>query len=412
MASAADFRQSYQAALQKNETIFQSLEAVEQADEKVNQSIGAVLPNVSLEASHARQDKSENPFGQQFSPSTQDSAQIKVSQPIFKGLAEVAALKGFKRARESSEFLALQARVSLYQQVATSYYNVLGFEQDLRNLKEQVVLYDQRVKDLQRRTRRGESNVTEALTAQSALASLEADIQLVTGKLQAAREDYAFLTGLPSDSVLVDEAAKNFQSTKPLLPLEQYLARVEQRPDILSAIKLAKAAEEQVKATKRGHWPTLDASGNYYLKRPVAFFEDIDWDVQLTLKFPIFEGGTRQSKVREVASQRRVTDLELAKKRREAVKQIRSLYESLKVRLNQVAALEKTVGLAEQNYKAFQRELRNGLVNSVTAQIALTEFRIARRTYDQARYAAQTDLITLEAASFMVPADVSGKAEM
>ena len=34
---------------------------------------------------------------------------------------------------------------------------------------------------------------------------------------------------------------------------------------------------------------------------------------------------------------------------------------------------------------------------------ALTEFRMARRTFDQARYSAQIDLIGLEASAFMVP---------
>ncbi|MBY0315356.1 MAG: hypothetical protein K2Q26_07540 [Bdellovibrionales bacterium] len=99
-------------------------------------------------------------------------------------------------------------------------------------------------------------------------------------------------------------------------------------------------------------------------------------------------------------------DLELARLRRLAIQQIRSLHESLKVRMNQVAALEKTMALAEKNYKTFQREFRNRLVNSITSQVAMTEYLNARRTYDQARYAAQIDLINLEAASYIVPTEV------
>ena len=61
------------------------------------------------------------------------------------------------------------------------------------------------------------------------------------------------------------------------------------------------------------------------------------------------------------------------------------------------------MGLAEKNYKQLERDVRHGLVRSIDADVALTNFRVARRTFDQARYAAQIDLIGLEASAFMVP---------
>lgn len=405
-AFALNFQSVYQAALLNSEKVAQSQETVTQAEEQISQARGAILPNVSFNASHTRQDQPTDAFAQSFSPATQDSARLTMEQPIFHGLSEFAAFRQRKNNLEAQKFNKTLARIQLYQDVASNYFNILSLEQDLKNLKEQLDLYQDRVSDLQKRAKRGESNVTEALTAQSTQASLEAEVQLVRGQLITAREQFAFYTGLDSKTAIDDISKDGKEITSTLKDIQSYLQRVEERPDIQGARAQLKAAEEEVRVARGGHWPSIDAVGNYHLKRPVAFLEDIKWDVELRLKFPIFEGGTRQSQVREATSKKRVQDLELARLRRQAVQQIRTLYESLKARMNQVSALEKTVALSEKNYKVLQREFRNGLVRSIDAQVALTEFRVARRTYDQARYAAQVDLVSLEAAAFMVPNEV------
>lgn len=397
----------YQAALQTSEKVAQSQEVVTQAEEQIRQARGAMLPTVALNASHIRQDQPTDPFARSFSPASQDAARLTLEQPIFRGLSEFAAFRQRKDNLEAQQFNKTMARIQLYQDVASTYFNILSLEQDLRNLNEQLELYKDRVKDLQKRTKRGESNVTEALTVESTQVSLEAEVQLISGRLASAREQLAFFSGLPANTPLddVSKTAKDMGVT--LKDVQSYVDRVEQRPDIRVAKAQLSASEEEVRVQRGGHWPTVDAVGNYHLKRPVAFLDDIKWDVELRLRFPLFEGGARQARVREAASKKHVQDLELTRLRRQAIQQIRSLYESLKVRMNQVTALEKTVALSEKNYKVLQREFKNGLVRSIDAQVALTEFRIARRTYDQARYAAQIDLVSLEAASFMVPTEVA-----
>lgn len=405
-ASAINFKEALRATLQKSELLAQRQEGVNQAEEQIDQARGAILPNISANATHFRQDQPTDPFARSFSPASQDSARLTVEQPIFRGLGEFAAYRQRRRNLESQEFNKENTRVTLYQDIASNYYNILYLEQDIRNLKEQLELFNQRVNDFQVRSQRGESNVTELLAAQSTRASLEATVQLVSGQLASAREMFSFLTGFANDTVLEDETRREDKKTLHVKGIEDYTARVEERPDILSAIQKVKMAEEEIRIARSGHWPSVDAVGNYHLKRPVAFLEDIRWDVELRLRLPLFEGGARQAKVREAASKKRVEDLELARLRRLAIQQIRSLHESLKVRMNQVAALEKTMALAEKNYKTFQREFRNRLVNSITSQVAMTEYLNARRTYDQARYAAQIDLINLEAASYIVPTEV------
>ncbi len=406
-AHAINFQGAFQSALQRSEKVQQSHEGVFQAEEKIRQARGAVLPNLTLNASHIRQERPNDAFARSFSPGTQNAARITLTQPIFRGMSEYALYRQSKNNLNSQKHIDTMTRIQLYQDIATNYFSILSYEADIRNMQEQTKLYGQQVKDLQGRTRRGESNVTEALTAQSALASLEAEIQLVSGQLAAARELFAFLTGMESNTPLEDVSKDGNQIATLLKDVNSYVNRVDERPDVQSAKELVKVADEQMRIERGGHLPQLDAVGNYHLRRPVAFLEDIRWDVELRLTFPIFEGGARQARVREAASKKHVQDLELARLRRSAVQQIRSLHQSLLVRMAQVQSLEKTVGIAEKNFRVLQREFRNGLVRSVDAQVALNQFRSARRTYDQARYAAQVDLASLEAAAFLVPVEVT-----
>src|SRR5262249_9194490 len=148
----------------------------------------------------------------------------------------------------------------LQRDIAASYFQVLSMEQDLKNLAEQAQLYDRRVKDLTARVRRGESNQTDLITAQSTQASLEAETRIVEGDLSGMRENFEYLTGLPRDSQLQDP-----NQTLTLLPLATYLSAVDKRPDVREAEGNMRSAEKQVSMAWSDHWPRLDATANYYL---------------------------------------------------------------------------------------------------------------------------------------------------
>ncbi len=120
---------------------------------------------------------------------------------------------------------------------------------------------------------------------------------------------------------------------------------------------------------------------------------------QLKLKVPLFEGGTTQAKVREAAAKRMEADLILARLRRQAEQEVRSYYENFQSRLKQVEALKTSASLSEKNYITIQRDYRRGLTRNIDVQMALTDYRVAARTLDQARFAAQLDLIRLQIAA-------------
>lgn len=401
---ATTLDEAFQAALSKNEVVGQSRERVYQADQQLRQATGSVLPSLLFEATYLRQPELDVPLADEFSPEEQTTANFKLTQPLFRGFREFAGIRQRRNTLSAEQQNRVRTLLELYQSVATSYLTVLSLEQDLKNLQEQKKIYGDRISLLQARIRRGESNSTEALTARSTEAVLEAEMKIVESKLVSARENLRLLTTLPIDSKLVDASMQSRSEFPALKPLKEYLDQIEQRPDVKTARELHEATQEEVRVVRGGHWPTLDLIGNYYVERPEGLLSDLKWDVQLKFVFPIYEGGIVQSRTREASSKSRAQELELNRIRRQAEADITSLYEGLKNRSEQLAALQRASELAEENYQVLQRDFRRGLSKSIDVQLGLTEFRQARRSYDQARFEARLDFIKLQIASAQFPA--------
>ncbi|KYG65911.1 transporter [Bdellovibrio bacteriovorus] len=407
-AHAIGLDQAVQSSLQKNEVVGQSKEQVVQVEELKKQATGSVLPTIALEGSYLIQPEVSDPIAAEFFPDRQTTANVSLNQPLFRGLREFAAIRRQNSLVAAQKQTFMVEVMALYQKVADSYMEVLSLEQDIRNIEAQRGIYQDRVKDLQARSRRGESSGNEAFQAQSTSAALDAEFQIQSGKLKTARENFAFLTGLPVDTKL-DDVPENVVMT--LQPLSDYLAKVEDRPDVKVKKQQTEASNEEVSFAKGAHWPTLDLTANYYLIRPEGFTEDLKWDVLLKMKLPLYEGGTTQSKVREAASKRAGADLALNEARRKAEAEIKSLHESLRLRADQIKYLKLSAELAEKNYKFLLRDSRRGLARSTDVQVGLTEYRGQKRAYDAARYQAQLERIRLDLASANIPSILTKELE-
>lgn len=408
-AQAVTLEEAFQSALQKNEGVRASQEQLIQAEEQLTQAKSTVYPNLSLNATYTKQPEMSDPQYRAFSPEEQTTAYLTLKQPIFQGFREFAGIRQRKKVVSAQEQNRINTLLQTYVAVSTSYLDILAIEQDLKNLEEQKNLYATRIKDLQGRIKRGESNSTEVLTAQAQEAALEAEIRMIQSRLIGARENFKTLTSLPSNTVLADTSLQNRSDKTQLKALSNYISQVEKRPDIIRARELVESAQEEVKFVRGGHWPSLDLVGNYFVHREPeeGYLSDMKWNIQLNLTFPIFEGGLTQSKTREAASKNRERELELSALRKNAEAEITSLHEGLKNRVDQLSALQRASELAEKNYQVLQRDFRRGLTRSIDVQLGLTEFRIARRGYDQARFAARLDWIRLQIASANFPASIA-----
>lgn len=405
-ASPKSLEQCYEAALARSETIADQGELVHQQEERYRQAVGGILPNVSGTASYFTQDASGLSSTSNIFPTYQPLVKLTAAQPVFRGLREFAALRQARLLVEAQEQAKAHAARELYKDVAQNFYAILTLERDLANLATEVELYEKRVAELRGRVKIGRSRLSEVLTVEASASNLVSQAEQARGQLAREREAFAFLTGLPGGTPLRDGAPE----TPVLGPLERYLERLEERPEIKASRSRLKAAGEGSWIAKGAHLPSIDLNGNYYFKRSGAL-KDSKWDASVVLTLPIFAGGATQSRVREAVSIETQSELAANRARREAEQEVRSLYANLQAEKQQLDALAKARGLSEKSHVEQAREYRLGLVNNLEALSALAAFQESGRALDRARYGAKLDFIRLEAAVALRPEPLKKGAE-
>src|SRR6185295_4454258 len=127
--------------------------------------------------------------------SPQPLGRITASQPLFRGFREFAGIRQQRDLVEAQGAAWKAAVIQLYKDVATSFYTIVALEKDLANVREEIGLYDRRVKDLNARVRIGRSRVSEVLTVQSLQSTLSAQAEAIGGTIRTQRALLSFLTG-------------------------------------------------------------------------------------------------------------------------------------------------------------------------------------------------------------------------
>jgi outer membrane protein len=358
-----------------------------------------LLPSVNGIVSYLRQEAPPpGTITAATSPERQRLARLQLTQPLFRGFREYAGLRQTRALIGAQNEDYFGARVQLFKDVTQNFYTIISVERDLVNLNEEIEQNMKREAELRTRARIGRSRVSEVLTVQSTISTLRAQVEQLQGQRRAAREAFAFLSGLAAETALRDTEAV----PAALEPLDIYLGDLPARPDVKASRQRFRAADENVAVARGAHLPSVDLNGNYYFDRP-GTLADVSWDIQIALTLPIYAGGSLQSKVREAISQRTQAELSVSQVSRQAEQEIRSTYESVVYDQSQLAALEFATEAARKNYEAQLRDYRLGLVTNLEVLQALTAYQENQRALDRARYTAKTDYLKLQAAAVRRP---------
>jgi len=387
----------YQEALKHNENVPVQDETVNQAEELVKQGYGGVAPTLNLTKQFFwQQTPPATTTG--FSPGYQPQTALTATQPLLQGFREYEAIRKVKRARDAAQFTKQDLELSIYKQVVAAYYNILSLERDITNIQDNGKYLRDRIKDLEHLHQIGRSQLTDVLTAKSTAATNDVTEQTDRINLAQARDQFALLTGMQSDTPLDDDAAADFAPQ--ISPVTYYLDRIKERPDVQAAKQQFEADSYGINIAKADHLPSLSLTGNYYFERPPNF-RDVDWDAKVVITLPLFAGGVTQSKVREAYSTAHVSELKQSLAQRTAEQEIRAAYDSVANDLRQLKLTSENLRINEMTWKEEQRSYRFGLVNNIDVLQALSNYITARRSYDSNRFNLKRDFLTLKAASII-----------
>ena len=381
----------YALALKRSEEIAIHGELIKQTEARFLQSLSGALPHASYEISRKRQDGSGSSA---FTLRDIPEQRFAVTQPLFGGFKEFAAMRGTRAERRQREHERRRAEDLLFVDVANALYLVLEQREDQQALEMIRSTLMERLDELGERQRLGRTRTTDVASAEAQLRRVEAEMEGARMLEATARELLEFLTGLPQVDALMDPdptlLAPEAESA--------YLARALVRPDVRAAEEAWQAAKKGITIARAGFYPDVDLEGNYYTER-VGNAADVAWDVTLLVSVPLFQGGTNIGAVREAQSEERQAELTLEQRRREAARDVQYAFAQYTGALARHAALARAHEAAEQSYRLQAEDFRLNLINNLDVLQTLQTLEDSRREALSAAYEAKRLHWALQAAA-------------
>ena len=183
-------------------------------------------------------------------------------------------------------------------------------------------------------------------------------------------------------------------------------AALQQRPEILAAEAQIRANEKGVKLARAGQEPTFDvsASGNYYPTFSLQTPRDKTAELRLAIRFPFYDGGVTDARVREAKLRTEGSRTSLESARSSVTLEVRQAYLNLSTAARQIdaanAALRQAIAARELAQVRYEGQVglflevtdaQAALVRSENQQVdAVYNYLIARAQFDKAVGVSQT----------------------
>lgn len=394
-AAGATLADCYQRALKISETVGSSQENIRLQEAQYLNKRGAILPHIDwIKTQFYQQNiagESSN-VGGSFLKSTQPESYFRLVQPIFSGFRDWSVLDAAKSLRQQAQYDEKQTQQQLLSSVAAAFYAALTVQQQLATLQETRQVTQDRIRELTHWVNVGRSLPSDLLSAQTELATLDAQMEDSKRLLMESRETLRFLTELPPELPLLDD-----RPDPAPVSLEQALQRSVKRPDLMSSEEVLRQTQLNVKYAKGAYWPTLGLLGRWYTER-IGFESDVRWDATFTLDVPLLEGGEDHYAIQAARSQNVMAELSLHRLRRSAEQQVRTAQQDLSATISESAAYAKAVDLGQKNYEAQKKEYRLGRTTNVEVLQVLDNLQNTKSQAVLAKYSAKLNDVLLRVA--------------
>ncbi len=373
---------------------------VEIARRQKRLAVGSLLPTLSAQSVNTWREQPADSSGvaTRFGEEHQHNAQLTLVQPLFQGGSEYYGLGIASKEVDRQRLIQNQTKLDIFLRVATEYYNVLIWQEDIEVLKDQIDLLNRRIRFLRNRVRIGRTKSTAVLSAEAEHARVDAEMAMAQNQLDMAVQQLSYLIGTPVDrqelETRLDPRALSFSSTA------EELAR--ELPDVRAVQTNLDQARSEVRVVQGGMLPRLEASGNYYLDRS-GILEGSSWEVNLVATWTLFNGGRRwaQMQIERLEVQKLERDFEDILRRRRT--EIQSARETFQSQITQLEKLEHAVRLAERNYQTHQAEYDRGLVSDLDVIQAMNDFLTVKRSLTRTRLQAQLSYFRAQSAAGVLP---------
>ncbi|SUB78349.1 TolC family protein [Porphyromonas macacae] len=370
-----------------------------------NQFLPAVNASVNHGWNFGRSQDKRGVFVDQSSANS--SVSIGANIDLFSGMRRLYGLNAAKLDLQASLETLEQAKQDLALQVAQLYINLL-FQQELTKIAEmQIGFTKEQLLNAGELVRVGRWPKSKQVELEAQLSKEEMNLVEAQNNESMARLELTQALEMSNDSLVeivapeVDELVS--ENRMKLTPADEtYKIALSMRPSLKSAELNIRSAEEQVKAARSAHWPTLSLSAGYsnsYYKLfgnipqgaiDIPFRDQIKQNgrsyIGLSLNIPIFNRLETMNSVKQRKLQIDNNRLQLENEKKVLYKEINQAYLNAVGANRKIIATEKARISSKLAYEYAEERLNADKINILEFTQAKTNYMLSQAEELRSKY--------------------------
>ncbi len=381
-----------------------------------------LYPTVSAVAL-AGVDRSEVPLGTRFYRFTipDFEASLDLSYTIFDFGARRGRIDAASARVLATNFAFNDIHRKLIYQVEQAYYRLLNASAQETAARASLANAQAVQEAAEERLKNGLATLPDVLEARSATAQSQYDLQAVLGAEEIARGDLATSLGTTATARIRVQPLSEVPTPETIgSTVNQAIDRaLAQRPDLQAELADVREANAQRKEARAAFYPSVGLDVNpaaqslFFQQQnlPWGHTADLNGSISLSLKWTVFDGGARKSRLAQSEAQIRQAEAQVAKSQDEIEDEVWTAYSNLNTAFRQREAATALLTASSQSYDAALESYNYGVRNLLDVTAAQKVLAQARSSDILARtqvLAALSDLAFRIADSIQASARKSG----
>jgi outer membrane protein len=393
-AHAIDLLQVYREALANDAQYASARATLAAGQERAPQGRAGLLPTVGLSGNYTRSNSETSAASIETSTPTFGTKgyTLSLSQPLFR----VANWENYQQGRLSvaaSEAQFAQSQQDLIVRVAQAYFDVLTAQDALASVQAQKVAITEQLASAKRNFEVGTATITDTHEAQARYDLTVAQEFAAQNDLEIRRSALRQIIGKPAGELASLRSGLKLSAPEPA-QVEKWVDSAEQQNySVLGQQIAVEIAQREIGKNRAGHYPTVDLvasrshnSPSWTSSAPGGASSNSN-SVGVQVAIPLFSGFAVTSRVREAIALEDRARSELENARRTASQAARQAFLSVNAGLAQVRALEaaevSSQSALESNRLGYQVGVRINIdVLNAQQQLYTTRQNLSKARYD------------------------------
>jgi outer membrane protein len=408
-AHAANLLQIYQEALANDAAFASARAALAANEERVPQARAGLLPTAGINGSYGRTESNANiPNVPQTlnAGARTNTYTVSLAQPLVRWANWEAYQQG-KLLSAVGEAQFAQAQQDLIVRVAQAYFDVLTAQDALASVQAQKVAITEQLASAKRNFEVGTATITDSQEAQARYDLAEAQELAAQNDLEIRRTALQQIIGHPAGDLATLRPGLLLPKPEPAR-VEPWVDSAESRNYSVMAQQLSvEVAKREISRSRAGHYPTLDlvASRSHTNQNGTAIGSlasggvintsniGVQWNI------PLFSGFAVSSRVREAIALEERSRADLENARRTAAQAARQAFLGVNSGLAQVNALQAAELSSQSALESNRLGYQVGVRINIDVLNAQQQLYATRRDLSRARYDTLVNGLRLKAAA-------------